>query len=177
MVRIEKSVTRDHYSASLGKPRDADQCPRDGFSYPNLKPILIGLAWELNGSAEGKPKLRARHVFCFIFVLNSAEHGILNAHKYQDIKKFGFFLGSDKSRMLFFPLINVKMPTIVGILTFMSRKKFMLSWVEHEKSFITSGPGLNFEFKHWLYCKPLIFMKAFNFPCNFYGHKYLNLIF
>ena len=43
--------------------------------------------------------------------------------------------------MLFLPLINVKMPTIVGILTFMSRKNFMLSWVEHEKSFITSGPG------------------------------------
>ena len=42
--------------------------------------------------------------------------------------------------MLLFPLINVKMPTIVGILTFMSRKNFMLSSVEHEKSFITSGP-------------------------------------
>ena len=28
--------------------------------------------------------------------------------------------------MLFFPLINVKMSTIVGILTFMSWKKFML---------------------------------------------------
>ena len=33
------------------------------------------------------------------------------------------------------------MPTIVGILTFMSRKNSMLSWVEHGKSFITSGPG------------------------------------
>ena len=42
--------------------------------------------------------------------------------------------------MLFFPLINVKMPTIVGILTFMSRKNFMLSQVGHEKSLITSGP-------------------------------------
>ena len=41
--------------------------------------------------------------------------------------------------MLFFPLINVKMPTTVGILTFMSRKNFML--IEHEKSFIISGPG------------------------------------
>ena len=41
--------------------------------------------------------------------------------------------------MLFFPLIHVKMPTIVGILTFMSRKNF--TQVEHEKSFITSGPG------------------------------------
>ena len=37
---------------------------------------------------------------------------------------------------------NVKMSTIVGILTFMSRVNFVLSWVEHEKSFITSGPGL-----------------------------------
>ena len=31
------------------------------------------------------------------------------------------------------------MPTIVGILTFISRRNFMLIWVEHEKSFITSG--------------------------------------
>ena len=52
-----------------------------------------------------------------------------------------FFSGSDKPRMLFFLLINVKMPTIVGILTFMSGKIFMLNSVEHEKSFITLGPG------------------------------------
>ena len=38
-------------------------------------------------------------------------------------------------------LINVKMPTIVGILTFMSGINFVLSRVEYEKSFITSGPG------------------------------------
>ena len=38
-------------------------------------------------------------------------------------------------------LPNVKMPTLVGILTFMSRISFVLSWVEHEKSFITLGPG------------------------------------
>ena len=35
--------------------------------------------------------------------------------------------------------MNVKMPTIVCILTFTSRINFVLSWVEHEKSFITSG--------------------------------------
>ena len=34
--------------------------------------------------------------------------------------------------MLFFLLINVKMPTTVDILTFMSRNNFMLSLVEHE---------------------------------------------
>ena len=38
-------------------------------------------------------------------------------------------------------LINVKMPTIVGILTFMSTINFVLSRVEHGKSFIISGPG------------------------------------
>ena len=66
--------------------------------------------------------------------------------------------------MNFFLLINVKMPTIVGVLTFMSGKNsildlfepkkaefpdifilmsifnFMLNSVEHVKSFITSGP-------------------------------------
>ena len=44
-------------------------------------------------------------------------------------------------------LINVKMPTIVGILTFMSWISFMLSWVEYEKSFITSGPSPVWTFK------------------------------
>ena len=69
--------------------------------------------------------------------------------KYHEMRHF---LGSDKPRMLFFPLINVKMPTTifplinvklpttVGILTFMGRKNAMLSLVEHEKCFITSGP-------------------------------------
>ena len=52
------------------------------------------------------------------------------------------FSDSDKPIMLFFLLINVKMPTIVGILTFMSKNKSMLNSVEHEKSFITSGPGI-----------------------------------
>ena len=51
------------------------------------------------------------------------------------ISEIWLCLGSDKPRMLFFP-------TIVGILTFMSRKNFMLNSVEHEKCFITSGPGL-----------------------------------
>ena len=36
--------------------------------------------------------------------------------------------------MKFFLLINVKMPTIVGILTFMSRKNSILSVSESEKA-------------------------------------------
>ena len=39
-------------------------------------------------------------------------------------------------------LINVKMPTFVGILTFMSRINFVLSLVEHGKSFYNLGARL-----------------------------------
>ena len=58
------------------------------------------------------------------------------------ISKNSAFLGSDKPRMLFSPLINVKMPTTVGMFTFMSRKKIILSRVKHEKCFISTGPGV-----------------------------------
>ena len=68
---------------------------------------------------------------------------ILNARYYK--KKYIYinqhFSGSDEPITLFFLFINVKMPTIVGILTFMSRIKFMLSCssAQHEKKFITLG--------------------------------------
>ena len=61
------------------------------------------------------------------FMLNSVEHEILNAHKYKNIKKFGLFKAQLSLECYFSPLIHVKMPTIVGILTFMSRKIFILS--------------------------------------------------
>ena len=44
--------------------------------------------------------------------------------------------------MKFILLINIKMPTVVGILIFISKINFMLSRVEHEKGFMTSGPEL-----------------------------------
>ena len=58
---------------------------------------------------------------------HSDERENLNAHKYKKYQEIQLFLGSDELRMLFSPLINVKMPSIVGILTFMSKKNFMLS--------------------------------------------------
>ena len=36
------------------------------------------------------------------------------------------FSNSDKAKILFFLLVNVKMPSIIGILTFISRKNFLL---------------------------------------------------
>ena len=76
------------------------------------------------------------------FMLNWVEHEILNAHKYKKYQEVRPFLGADNPRMLFFPLIQVKMPTIVGILTYMSGKIFKLNWVEHKKSFYSLGPRL-----------------------------------
>ena len=52
-----------------------------------------------------------------------------------------YCLKSIRSGVVFIMLINV-----VGILTFMSRVNFVLSWVEHENSFITYGPVLNVSF-------------------------------
>ena len=65
-------------------------------------------------------------VIKLFFVLNSVEHEILNAHKYKKYQEIWLIFGSDMPSMLFFPLIIVKMPTVVGILTFMGTKNFML---------------------------------------------------
>ena len=47
------------------------------------------------------------------------------------------FSCSTQLSMKFFLLINVKMPTIVGILTFMSGKNSILCLAEHKKSRIS----------------------------------------
>ena len=91
--------------------------------------VCLVLAWKHFNLRQSVKTIKPKQApnYKTFFMLNLTEHEILNAHKYKNIKKFGFFLGSNKHRMLFFLLINVKMPTIVGILTFMSRKNFMLS--------------------------------------------------
>ena len=45
-----------------------------------------------------------------------------------------FFSYSTQLSMKFFLLINIKMPTIVGILMFISRKNFMVTFALQEKS-------------------------------------------
>ena len=59
-------------------------------------------------------------------MLDSTEHEISTAHelKYQQLKKF---LALSLSDVVFIMLTNVTMSTIVGILTFMTRIKFVLS--------------------------------------------------
>ena len=70
---------------------------------------------------------------CF-FMLNSTEHNfqLLMNSKTLKIKPFLVDI------LFLIMLINVKVPIIVAILKFMSKIKFMLSLVEHEKSVITS---------------------------------------
>ena len=51
------------------------------------------------------------------------------------------FIALSLSDDVFILLIHVKMPTIVGILTFLSRINFALSCVEQGKGLIASGPG------------------------------------
>ena len=70
-------------------------------------------------------------------MFNSNEREISTAYKNENTIKI---LTLSLSDVVFITLINVKMQTIVGILTFMSRINFVLSRVEHEKSFITLGP-------------------------------------
>ena len=59
-------------------------------------------------------------------MLNSTEHEISIAHKTK-IMKIKTFVEFKLSNVVFILLINVKMSTIVGILTFMSIINFMLS--------------------------------------------------
>ena len=63
------------------------------------------------------------------------------ANKSQTSNNCKFFLVKDSWEGKHSLLINMKMPTIVGIFIFISRKNFTLSWVEHEKKITTSGPG------------------------------------
>ena len=54
------------------------------------------------------------------FMLNATEHEISPANKSLNAVKVKTFLAFKLSDVVFIMLINVKMPTIVGILTFMS---------------------------------------------------------
>ena len=73
-------------------------------------------------------------------MLNSSEHEINPVYKSQIINncKFFLFLPNIAKHDNFFANKYENLPTIVGIFIYISRKFFMLSRVEHAKSFITS---------------------------------------
>ena len=67
----------------------------------------------------------APEVIKLFFVLNSNEHEIQMLIKSKILKK-KIFLAFRRSDVVFIMLLNVEMPTIVGILTFMSMINFVL---------------------------------------------------
>ena len=114
----------------MGKyPRTVEpvQKPQILVSDQGLLCLLTEISIQNAVKVKRPPETPETRGYKTLFMLNSAEREILNAHKYKYTKKFSFFQAQIKPRMLFFLLINVKMPIIVGILTFMSRKYFMLS--------------------------------------------------
>ena len=83
------------------------------------------------------------------FLLNITEHENVSANKYENANycwHFQIYLQRKFHAQLSWAWeIKMKMPTIVGIFIFISRENFMLIWVEHEKTFITSGSGFGNE--------------------------------
>ena len=73
-------------------------------------------------------------------MLYSAEHEILPAYEKQTTDKNSCFFCSGQLKLKFSLLMNMKMPTFVGIFIFISRENYILSRVEHKKSFITLRP-------------------------------------
>ena len=85
-------------------------------------------------------------------MLNSAENEICSANKSKITNNYILFpvkhscMSMEISLLIDMKMptisfqIDMKMSTIVGIFIFISRENFMLGWVEHEKSFISSGP-------------------------------------
>ena len=70
-------------------------------------------------------------------------------------------------------LINVKMPTIVGILTFMSRINSMLGWAGSERSFITSGPSVHVSGTKMSYMLLLVLFSILSFGFLFFHVHHL----
>ena len=53
--------------------------------------------------------------------------------------KYAFYFINNSLYFITLYIINMKMPTIVGIFIFINRDNFMLRSAEHEKIYITSG--------------------------------------
>ena len=62
-----------------------------------------------------------------VFMVYSTEAEISTAHKKPKYRQITEFLALNLSDVVFIMLLNAKMPTIFGILTFMSRINSMLS--------------------------------------------------
>ena len=77
------------------------------------------------------------------FMLNLTDHEISTIYKNKMLKNKDVYWFTTLICCIYpaliFLLINVKLPTIVGILTFMSRIYFMVRFVKHEIKFHNFG--------------------------------------
>ena len=73
-------------------------------------------------------------------MLNSAEHEIFSANKYENANNSWHFSYVLAEKISCSAMFSNKAFAIVSYLRFISMTNFMLSWVEHEKIFIISGP-------------------------------------
>ena len=69
-------------------------------------------------------------------MLNSAEHEICFVYQSWNTDKISKLLSASSAELSMKKVLFL-------FLIFMTKWNFMLSWVEHEKSLITSGPGLS----------------------------------
>ena len=120
LIKLDRPVVFNDYTAPLCLVQQADHVTDHVIEERECTITGYGIANKTHSKSWPRG-------YKTLFMVNSVEHKILNAHKYKNRRKFSIFLGLDKLIMLFFLFINVKMPTMVGILTFMSRKNFMLN--------------------------------------------------
>ena len=89
--------------------------------------------------------------FKTFFMLNSAEHEVFSANKYENAKNSLAFLYLLAEKFSCSVMFSKKEFAIISNLGFISRTKFMLSWVEHEKNFMTLGPDSKRELHNFEY--------------------------
>ena len=87
---------------------------------------MENVCFEIENMPPENKMIRARGYKTF-FMLNSAENEICSAYKKVNTSNFNLSSCTAELNMRFFLPINIKMPTTVGILIFISRKNFMLN--------------------------------------------------
>ena len=75
----------------------------------------------------GRDVLHCNDIEPFVTLMGNFNWGPNLRNEYENINDIQPLLDSERRGILFFQLIIVEMPTIVGILTFVTRKNFMLS--------------------------------------------------
>ena len=75
-------------------------------------------------------------------MLNSTENEIFPAHKCENANNFWHFNIYEREKIHFYAYLSLKIADFLFIFFILtSILNFILNWVEHEKSFIASGPG------------------------------------